>query len=453
MCIYKSYFEKTNTIISNSSVNTAKNQVTELVYGGDGTIISRFIFKIDLNNLLNKITAQEISSDKIIYHKLKLFNTINGLDGYSGNPVNQSENRLRASSFKLILFKINEEWDEGIGYDILFNPIFLNNPKYNSPSNWYKKNSIENWSVSGIYDTPEIISVIDFDNGDENIDIDITNHINDIIYNGFEDNGLGIAFSEEFENIEDDKLYSVGFHSKYTFTIYEPHLETKLNLDILDDRNCFKLDELNRLYFYAKRGQNLIDITPIMVKIYNHKYELIDIIESEKIIKQSKGIYYIELEYSSEAYINSVIFTDEWVFLLNDEEKSIQNEFYLIENTTNYYIENVIPKNILNITFSGILNKQKIKRGSQLTIDLLLKKLYNQNNSNPLDIEYRLYIPKSDKTEFDVIEYSKVNRAPNKYFILLDTSILIPSIYKLEIKLINIDYVLNCEEIEFTIVD
>jgi hypothetical protein len=455
MCTYKSYFEKNNTIILNSEINTSKNQVTELVYGGDPNLHSRFIFKIDLNNLINKINRQEISSERVISHKLKIFNTINGLDGFSGKQINQSESRIRATSFKLILFNIEEDWDEGSGYDILFNRDFLRNPKSKSPSNWFKRKTDENWNFEGVYsgNTQNILAVIDFDNGDENIDVNITEYINDILYNGYENNGMGIAFIENIENISDDVLYSVGFHSKYTNTIFEPYLETTFNLNILDDRNNFKLDELNKLYFYAKRGQNFMDITPLSVNLYNHKFELIDVIQSSNIEKQSKGIYYIELELSSENNINSVIYTDEWIFELNGEEKTIQNEFFLTESNTNYMLEMVIPKNILNITFSGILNKQKIKRGEEIILDLIIKKLYNQNNSTPLNIEYRISIPQSGRTELEVIPYTKVNRAPNKYFIILDTSIFIPTIYKLELKLNNIDYTLNYETIEFTVID
>ena len=61
MALHKSYFSKNNTIVKGSDVNTAKNPVTELFYGGGYTSInasggtistsskfSRFIFDLDL---------------------------------------------------------------------------------------------------------------------------------------------------------------------------------------------------------------------------------------------------------------------------------------------------------------------------------------------------------------------------------------------------------------------
>jgi len=86
-------------------------------------------------------------------------------------------------------------------------------------------------------------------------------------------------------------------------------------------------------------------------------------------------------------------------------------------------------------------------------LDLIIKKIYKQDNSIPLNFEYRVYIEKSNNKQFEIIPFTEVNRAPNKYFIKLDTQILIPYKYKLEIKLKNVDYTLNYNTIDFIIVD
>lgn len=456
MCTYRSYLKKNNTIVSNSEINSAKNQVTEIVYGNTPNIHSRFIFKINLDNLKNKIEKQQISIDRIKSHKIKLFNTINELNQYIGSDIGYNINRIRASSFELILFEIEEDWDEGSGYEISFNTLDLKKPKKISPSNWFYKKTNEPWDISGIYNNDTNLNIIGsafFDNGDENLNVDITDYINNILYNGYESNGIGLAFRFDIEQTNDTKLNSVAFHTKYTTTIYEPNLETTFDLVIKDDRNNFKLNELNRLYLYAKRGQDFFDIIPIECKLYNHKYELIDVISSDNIIKQSKGIYYIELELSSDDNIDSVIYNDKWKYILNEEERTTENEFYLIENTDNFLLETVQPKNIINLTISGLLQDQKIKRGTELILDLIIKKIYNQNNSNPFNFEYRIYIPQTNRTEIDIIPFTDVNRAPNKYFILLDTNILIPHKYILEIRMKNVDYTLNYQSINFIIID
>lgn len=456
MCIYRSYFEKNNTIVFNSEINTAKNQVTDIFYGDNPNLYSRFIFKIDLSKLINKIQEEEITEDKFIYHKLKIFNTINDLNQFIGKDFGYNLIRKRASSVELILFEIPESWDEGSGYDFGYSNLILSNPKNKSASNWFNKENNQTWSIEGIYDSnnlPNIIDTIQIDNGDENIDIDITDYINGIVYSGSTNNGLGLAFRIDIEETSDVYLYSISYHTKYTTTYYEPHVESYIDLTIKDDRNNFKLNENNRLYLYAKRGQEFLDITPISVNIYNYKYELVDSIPNTEIIKQSKGIYYISLNLSSSDHIDSVIYYDEWNYELDGEQKSIENEFYLIENETNFLIETMLPKNVVNITLSGLLQDQKIKRGEKLILDLIIKKLYNQNNSTPLDIEYRVFIEKSNNKELEIIPFTSVNRAPNKYFIILDTEIFIPFKYTLELKIKNIDYTLNYQNIKFIIAD
>jgi hypothetical protein len=60
MSIHKSYFNKSNTILYNSYVNTSKNPIVELFYGRVDNLavpigFSRYIFNIDLYDLQEKI--------------------------------------------------------------------------------------------------------------------------------------------------------------------------------------------------------------------------------------------------------------------------------------------------------------------------------------------------------------------------------------------------------------
>ena len=82
MSINKSYFNKNNTITSNSFVNTGRNPVTELFFGRVSTSqypngYSRFIFDIDMDLLMYKVYDGTITidcNDKIT-HTLKMTNT------------------------------------------------------------------------------------------------------------------------------------------------------------------------------------------------------------------------------------------------------------------------------------------------------------------------------------------------------------------------------------------
>ena len=135
MSIHKSYFDKSNTILYNSYVNTARNPIVELFFGRVDSIntpsgFSRYIFNIDLQTLNDKISDSIISTGctgfSQIKHTLRMKNT----SFFDKDLINDktSQGRRRATSFDLILFRIpqNQQWDSGVGYDYYDNSRSLN---------------------------------------------------------------------------------------------------------------------------------------------------------------------------------------------------------------------------------------------------------------------------------------------------------------------------------------
>lgn len=134
----RSYINKNNTILSNSSVNTARNPIIELNFGDSENIIetngfTRFIFDLDLDLLRSSLESGVISSGCTtgMTHTLKMTNS-SFFDEDLINDYNPNQRR-RASSFDLILFRIpkvsgstgnSQTWDEGVGYD--YNEFNLN---------------------------------------------------------------------------------------------------------------------------------------------------------------------------------------------------------------------------------------------------------------------------------------------------------------------------------------
>ena len=171
MSYYRSYLNKNNTLLKNSRINTAKNPNTEIYYGNS---FSRFIFEVDLTDLKNKIENGDLILNEQTKHYLNFTNTIFGDEYYLGKT--NTRNRERASSFDLILFKINEFWDEGVGfnYNELSSTLLGDRTISLIASNWFNKTSLENWTEFGSYTTPEILKTIHFDNGNENIKEDLT---------------------------------------------------------------------------------------------------------------------------------------------------------------------------------------------------------------------------------------------------------------------------------------
>jgi hypothetical protein len=236
MSIHNSYFSRNNTIVFSGLTNVGRNPIIELFYGdGDNAIpsgFSRAIFDIDLDELIDKYNNGTISTDcsSNIKHILRLTNT--GSFDRDFLNTSTSEERLRATSFDLILWRIpytdfnqNEpqEWDEGVGYDFTDLDSFPGDRNYSErPSNWVQRQTIANWEQPGIYDNENngtfnysdltIVDIQHFEFGNEDIEFDMTDEINSIIDGSFENPvGWGISFLPQLENLTGNtKSYYVG---------------------------------------------------------------------------------------------------------------------------------------------------------------------------------------------------------------------------------------------------
>lgn len=458
MSIYRSYFNKNNTLIDNNQSNNSQNPVTEISYGTIDALVSRFIFDINVNLLKERINQGFINPNRIVKHVLHMRNTINNNTEYLGSK-SYSMAIDRASSFRLDLFKIDEDWDEGSGYDFMYDePIYPKSKK--QASNWFERKTNVNWNVFGAYNsgTTEIIGSQYFEKGSENISIDITDYVNAklgvLTGQTGTSYGLGVKFGDEYEKLETEFRQAVAFHARKTNTWYEPYVETIIDDVVKDDRNYFYLDKKNDLYLYMNVGNIPQTIEPNFVNIYNHENEIIKTISGDNITCVSKGVYKIELELDSEDNPDAVLYFDEWNVSVNGKKRTHSNKFYLISEKNYYDFNNSNTINLDNyyFYFSGINEGEKINNGGVRKIRLTIKELYpNQSNFLPLDIEYRLFTTIDSKHEIDIIPFTSVNRYNTGYEFNLDTSWLIPQDYKIQIRMKNGYYYDYKQDISFTI--
>jgi hypothetical protein len=437
MSIFRSYFEKCNTLIKDNETNNSQNPVTELIYGTTDAIFSRFIFKVDLVDLAAKISSEGIDVDKIQKHELNIANTIAVRSDLVGGFMEDDVTR-RASSFELRLFVISQDWDEGSGYEFYYNDnSFL--PLNRGASNWLYRTGTTSWTTAGIINTgTTILATQKFDKGNEHLKIDITNFINAILYSGATHYGLGIAYTEIFENIIAEERFSVGFHTKYTHTFFEPFVETTINDIVLDDRKHFYLDKANKLYLVHKQGGNLTDVTVNSVRIVDYEGAVIQVITGSSIIKNRTGIYNVSVNVNSSIYPDAVLFNDVWnVSDSSAKTKDISQSFY-IKNYDEYYTYNQYnrfePDNV-HFTMHGIGSGEIVKRGAKRRIIVDYKQLY-ANNGISFDLEYRLFTKQGGNLDINVINFTKVDRILNNYEFTLDTTWLIPADYYLELKVV-----------------
>lgn len=476
MSVFRSYFSKNNTLIENNLSNNSQNPVTEITYGTVNSEVTRFIFDIDLNPLLKRISEGHINPARISKHVLYLTNTIQNAREYIGKR-SYSLDIERASSFDLELFNIDEDWDEGSGYDFVWNdrPDFvyvdeINPNPNNQPSNWfYRKNTVP-WTVSGgSYQSgvTYIFGTQRFETGAEDIEIDITDYINYRLglsgvtgttgTTGFTgaSYGLGLKYTDNFEALETLYRQSVGFHTKYTHTFYEPYVETIVNDVVKDDRNYFYLDKDNDLYLYVNVGNESQNIIVNSVEIYDFEDQLVATATGDSVVNIGRGTYKITINIDSQSYPDAVIFRDVWNMTINGKQFEHEGQFYLISQKKFYTFDNSNQIDLDNYSFYfwGIKQQERLVAGDYRKIRLTVRELYpDQSDFKPLDVEYRLFTTVGEKYELDVIPFTSVNRTNSGYEINLDTSWLIPQDYCLQLRLKNGTYYEIKECVKFTII-
>lgn len=434
MSYFRSYFEKNNTLIKSAQVNTAKNPTTEIFYGSG---FSKFIFKVDLSELQSKVDNGDIVVDENTTHHLKMTNTIFGDEGLKGEK--RSTGRARTNSFDLILFKIPEFWDEGLGfdYDQAYDYTTGNKTFDERPSNWYNRTTLDSWTSEGVYaGSPDIIDTIHFDNGNENLNVDITNYINGIVVSGNTNYGIGLAFSLLYEEITGELDQSVAFFTKYTQTFFEPFVESFFSDRIVDNRYNFVEKNIQNLYLYVTKGTNFYDLDELpVVDITDASGNVIVGLGDNIGVKVKKGVYKISFGLDGVICDGKRFYHDIW--------KNLKLDGVSISNVTQKFIPN--PYSSLysvggnqtelqrySIQFFGVKQNEKITRGEIRKVVVTFRSIDVPKTILFDEAYYRIYIYEGH-TEVIVFDWTSLDMTNENSF-TFDTSFLIPREYVIEIK-------------------
>lgn len=478
MSIHRSYFEKSNTIVSNSYANVGRNPVMDLFFGWsqntaapDG--FSRFIFNLDLSQLIDKINNGVITTtcNNNMTHTLTMTNTIR-FDADLLNTYNSDE-RKRASSFDLLLFRIPltsgqtgdpQFWDEGVGYDyyntkkaintptgfLIYDQSLIDNNYSDRPSNWYNGTILSAWTEPGIYSNLNtattvnyndlyLVDVQHFDQGNEDINFDMTSEINAILDGSLTDvTGWIIAYRPEIENITGlTSNYSVSFFNRHTQTFYEPYLSTTYDDIIQDDRNLFVEKIENKLYLYSYIDGDLTSLDSLPnVNILDSNGDIIPSLSGLTTCERTKGVYEVTIP-PMIGYRTPCQFTDMWTDIYYDGEllNNIENEFILQPYKNRLIIgPNSREPEIFGFDFYGIKQDEKILNTDVRKVGVVIKKAYTTKHLlQNVDAFYRVYV-REGTTEVQVQEWTKINRTPNEYYFIFDTRDKIPNEYYIDIK-------------------
>ena len=466
MSIHNSYFSRNNTIVYSGLTNTGRNPIVELYYGDgnvkDPTGFSRYIFDIDLESLMEKYNQGIISTgcSTNIKHILRMTNT----GSFSRDYLNTrtSDEKERATSFDLILWRIpytdfNEtlpqNWDEGVGYDFNdVNPVENDRNYSDRPSNWVQRETIYNWEQPGIYNNLNkgvfnfsaltILDVQHFEFGNEDIEFDMTNEIDSVLNGSFTNPvGWGISFLPQLENLTGNtKSYYTGFFSRHTQTFYEPRLETSYN-DLIDDsRNNFALGKTNKLYLYTYEDGDFLNLDQNpLVTIIDQNGDPITGLVNLPTCKRTKGVYEVTIPPLLGIKPNCIL-TDVWsnIKVNNFTLPNTVNEFVVYPYQSSFQIgTTTLDPKVYGFDFFGIKQDEKILNTDIRKVGVIIKQAYTTNKRLPnVDSYYRVYV-REGQTEVQVQDWTKLNKTPNEYYFIFDTRDKIPNEYFVDLKVVS----------------
>lgn len=294
-----------------------------------------------------------------------------------------------------------------------------------------------------------IIGKQHFDIGTENIELDITNTFNKFITGELKNYGIGIAFAPYFEYENSIIENYVGFLTNKTNSFFEPFVETINTESIYDDRTNFVLGKANKLYLCSTIGGKLENLDKLPTCTINE--------ETYEVHQASKGIYYIDVNLPIDAFKAPTMLYDTWDGLIyqGQELKPVELDFTVQLPYSHFGIGTAMPeKNEFTPTIYGISDNEIIKRGDVRKLCVNVRKNYTKNEGIEInDIQMRMYVM-DGTAQVDVIPYMDMNKIFTENYTLLDTSILIPNEYLIDVKVnFGMESIIHHNILKFKIVD
>ena len=376
---FRVYPEKSNTVASGffENFNSGFNPGALLWYGGVSTrnSISRHLVQFDLSELTQKLNSKEINSNYVTSYRLKFKNVVpNGELLDSDFEFARREKKI-ATSFDLIAFPINKFWDGGRGYDLMdaqYIKTSQGDTNLTGYSNWNYATQTTLWDEPGVFSNPTgstavtYYSTQHFDKGDEDMDMDITDIVNDWLSGGSQNNGLGIAYSRELELNSGETRYMSRFFTEKTNTAFKPYVEVVYDNQVIrEDRTRVANNRASRLFLHLFSGNtsaNYFSAGTVSIKTNSN----IDVFTGLTPTQLTKGSYYVDVLLTGST--RGQRYKDCWNDITFDPGVDVQNFEQTFQIQGNYYSNN--PKEINNYVVDtyGISNNEIIKKGEVIRV-------------------------------------------------------------------------------------
>lgn len=471
------FLDKTNTIYKNKPLNNVGlNPVLELNYGSG--LISRGLIHFDETEILKLVEDKTFADLSKLTFKLKMTNCFS-VDGYPYEKLlkNGMLLRQRAASFDVIALRLPCDFDAGRGFDYVSDfwinnnrsfseegsswdfcengkvwpvdddKIDLNNPDLNfvGKNIWIKSGDtkIRIYLDGGVYSMDDIKNEIElfnsgasslildaqhFDFGNENLDLDITDYVMDII-DGQYNYGIMLMFTPRFEENKTEVPQYVGFFTDHTNTFFHPYVECVYCETINDSRATFSKNKENKLYLYTNIDgipQNLDELPTCTIDEISYP------------VKQAqKGVYFAEISALTQDMDNGTILYDTWGNLALNGEKldDVELEFEVQPTKRFVSIGNAVStSNSLVPSVYGINDAEDLHRGEIREVTVDFRKEFETDKIELIDSAYyRIYIMDGNR-ELTVFDYQPIEKGFLKNFFIVYTEDMIPNDYYVDIK-------------------
>lgn len=498
--LYRTYLDKFCTISrENPDVNTGISPVGILIYGDKLTrILAHFPIEAIKTKIESKETPDITKYRHILRITNSSGVDLSDLHKAYDNILGSKYDSKRASSFDLIFFLIPEvDFDNGKGFDFVYDDfsrsrysserleentlVSIDGASWNKPSNgnrWIHRDDKGHFiygedgflkNNEGVYSIAELAAELDweesmgeksdiiiakqhFDIGAEDVAVDITDTVNKMILGEIPNHGIGIAFSPVLEDICNQRGMPIfqrfcGLLGPRTNTFFEPFVESVYNDVIEDDRGLFTLNRKNRLYLYTTVGgtsKNLDELPLCTIRddngdiVTDKDGRLLENIEAQQ---TTIGAYYIELTIGAEQYEDGIMLYDTWTNVKYEgvEFPPVELDFVTKASDSYFKFGNSVEQAVPNYepTVSGIKQDEEIRRGDvrKLTIESIVP--YSKSSGkNVENIFWRMYVYDGQR-QIEVVPFEPVNRTTSDNYVLIDTSMLIPQRYYIDIKYTN----------------
>ena len=227
--------------------------------------LSRVLIQFDTTELSTDRTNNVLPASGSVSFYLKMANAPHG--------------QTLPKSYTMVTQPISASWDEGTGLD-------MESYRDIGKSNWISASSTTGWtSAGGDYitgSTSQYVKTQFFDDGTEDLEIDVTNIVEDWMATTIGNYGFGVFLTSSLEQASRSYYTKKFFARKSEFFFKRPTLEARWDSAVQDDRGNFfyssslatAQENLNTIYLYnyfRGRLRNIpsIGTDPIYVSFFS----------------------------------------------------------------------------------------------------------------------------------------------------------------------------------------